>query len=87
MKKITSKDKISLRVDGHTVLEISSKGCLASDEAAAIAAARLGENVKIEAISAGEAVKSAKETLNETIKDIQSKHVKDAVVIDDSETV
>ena len=63
MKKITSKERISYRIDGSTVLELCPEGCLASDEAAKIVAERLGEHVTIEETSIEKAVEDAKASL------------------------
>ena len=63
MKKITSKEPISFRVDGSTVLEIDSKGCLASDDAAKIAVERLGEHITVVETSIEKAVEDAKDSL------------------------
>lgn len=51
MKKITSINPISFRVDGSTLLEIDSEGCLATDAAAQIALERLGEHITVEEAS------------------------------------
>lgn len=59
MKKITSEHEITFRVDGETVLEINSEGCLTTDEAARVVAERLGGQVMIEDVDAGEAAELA----------------------------
>ena len=68
MKKITSKEPISFRIDGSTLLEIDSEGCLASDAHALVAVERLGGNITVEESSLKEAIKDAKETV-ETSKE------------------
>lgn len=55
MKKITSENEITFRIDGNTVLEINSEGCLVDDAAAAIVSERLGGQVRIEDVDAEEA--------------------------------
>ena len=66
MKKITSIEPISFRVDGSTLLEITSKGCLATDEAAAIAKERLGEHITVVDTDIKTAVKEAKASLEDS---------------------
>lgn len=68
MKKITSKEPISFRVDGATLLEIGPKGCLASDAAAAIAKERLGEHITVTETSIKKAVEDAKDSLKPLTK-------------------
>lgn len=63
MKKITSKNPISFRVDGDTLLEIGPEGCIASDAAAKIAVERLGEHITVVETSIKEAVGDAKSSL------------------------
>lgn len=47
MKKITSEVPVSFRYDGNTLLEIDKDGCLATDEAAAVAKDRLGDQITV----------------------------------------
>ena len=63
MKKITSKNPISLRIDGKIVLEIGPEGCLADDASAKVAKERLGETIVIEDTTLEDAVDKAKATL------------------------
>lgn len=56
MKKLTSKEPISLRIDGSTLLEITPEGCLATDSSADIAVQRLGANITVEDYSVAAAV-------------------------------
>lgn len=65
MKKITSKNPISFRVDGKTVLEIDSKGVVCDDAAAAIVVDRLGTQVTVETVTVKEAVAEAKKAVAE----------------------
>jgi hypothetical protein len=60
MKKITSKEDITFRVNAQTVLEITKKGCLCSDEDAALAKERLGNNIQVEEVKVEDEVKKAK---------------------------
>lgn len=69
MKKLTSKEPITFRVDGSTKLEITKAGVLCTDEHANIAAERLGGNVSVEDVKVeDEAEKIAKEAEKEAKK-------------------
>lgn len=59
MKKLTSKDPITFRVNGSTVLEINSAGVLAKDSDAEIVKDRLGDQITVEDVTLKEAAKEA----------------------------
>jgi hypothetical protein len=71
MKKITSKEAISFKVNGQTTLEIDKKGAICSDEEAEIASDRLGGNINIEDITPEDAKKEAEKILKETEKAVK----------------
>lgn len=74
MKKITSKEPISFRVDGNTLLEIDSKGCITDDESAAIALERLGKQIVVTESS----VKSSLSDAEKELKKEEEKAAKEA---------
>lgn len=67
MKKITSKEPITLRLSGSVVLEIDSTGCVTDDSSAIRAVELLGGNITVTDISTKEVVAEAKKVLEETI--------------------
>lgn len=83
MKKITSKEPISLRLDGKTVLEIDSAGCIADDSSAARASALLGDNIVVTEVTTKQVIKEAKKEI-ETVPDdepvVEAPVVQDEVV-------
>lgn len=87
MKKLTSKEPITLRIDGNTVLEIGPKGCIATDEAAAIAVERLGENVSVAATSIKKAVEDAKASLKAPEEEVETVVEESVVEAASEETV
>ena len=70
MKKLTSKEPISFRVNGQTLLEITPKGCICSDEDAKIVTHpyRLGSSIQVHDISPEEAKKEAEALLKSAEK-------------------
>lgn len=71
MKKITSTNPISFRCNGTTVLEITKKGVLASDENAILAKSRLGVQIQIEDVSVKESEALAEDALEEAKKEAE----------------
>lgn len=63
MKKITSIDPITFRVDGDTLLEITSEGCIATDSAAAFAKEKLGDHITVIDTTAEEVIDEARAAL------------------------
>jgi len=72
MKKLVSKSSFSFRVNGETVLEISPKGCVCSDEHAAFVKNRLGSVVTIEEVSAKSIAKEEAPAEVETTVEVEA---------------
>lgn len=68
MKRLTSKEPISFKVDGQTILEIDKSGCICSDDEAELAQSRLGGNINIEDITPEQAKKEAEKILKDAEK-------------------
>lgn len=64
MKKISSLDTFSYRIDGSTVIELSPEGTIVSDTQAAFIQGRLGKNVSVEDVNVEKEIEKVIEETN-----------------------
>lgn len=85
MKKITSKEEISFKVDGETTLEINENGVLTSNEKAEIVKERLGDKVTIKSTTTREAKSEADQKLKEADEELEKREKESEEQSDDED--
>lgn len=85
MKKISSLNTFSYRIDGATVVELSPEGTIVSDTQAAFIKGRLGNNVSVEDVDVeAEIEKVIEETATEEAPAVEEESVDEAPVVEET---